>query len=147
MMTDAHRAYRQLERMLPGLRTNEPPDDRKTFEDMLRYPRHDLSAVEVGERIGTIVMLPNRDIDYVFDKPRNTVSGEITNLDGKFTGVIRSPGYTLDDKTYRTLTYYFFKCRSLMKWAQESMDTKGYFAASQLNFQLRAQLGLPLMES
>jgi hypothetical protein len=146
-MTDIGRANRRLERMLPGLQTNEPPDDRKTFEDMLRYPRHDLSAVGVGERIATIVMLPNWDIDYVFDKPRRDVSGEVADLDRKFTGMVRAPGYNLNDKTYGALTYYFFKSRTLMQWAAASMDTKGYFAASQLNFQLRAQLGLPLMES
>jgi hypothetical protein len=60
-MSDISGAVRQFERtFLPHTNPNEPPDDRKTWEDMMRYPK---PAKQEGERklIATIVYIYTRD--------------------------------------------------------------------------------------
>jgi hypothetical protein len=50
-MADPYRAFRRLERMVHI--SPEPPDDRKTLDDMRRYPRQ--TAPAGGRLIATIV--------------------------------------------------------------------------------------------
>ena len=56
-MVDAYRACRQFERfLLPyGYDPNEPPDDGKTYEDMLRYPRPVPELPSEDGRLVTII--------------------------------------------------------------------------------------------
>lgn len=56
-MVDTYRAFRRFERFL-NLNTNEPPDDRKTYDDMLRYPRRIPYSSE-GRTIATITFCPD----------------------------------------------------------------------------------------
>ena len=63
-MADIYRAVRQFERtFLPNLNPNEPPDDRKTQEDMMLYPRHIRTSSEYveGKLIATMVFIKHYD--------------------------------------------------------------------------------------
>jgi len=40
---------RRFERLFPGFFSPEPPDDRKNYDDMRRYPGHpDMSSVDIS---------------------------------------------------------------------------------------------------
>ena len=64
-MVDIYRANRQFERFLMDLGhdLSEPPDDRKTLEDMQRYPKKRLSPIdpEEGTLIATIHYFPDEE--------------------------------------------------------------------------------------
>ena len=136
-MADIHAANRQFERLL-----GYGCFDRDRIPAPVRLPS------EGGELIATEIFMRDIEEDECLRPEKYQVSllKEVEKLDRRFTDVVKDPEYKLDDLTHRKLTYYFFKSRTLMKWAAASMDAKGYQAASQLDFQLRAQLGLPLTD-
>lgn len=59
MVVNVYRANRRFERLL-GLNTHEPPDDRKGYSDMLRYPRLLFYTPPEGRVIATIRFRPDK---------------------------------------------------------------------------------------
>lgn len=57
-MADPYRAVRRFERFI-GLDTHEPPDDRKTYDDMLRYPKRTVNYSSEGRVIATLTFCPD----------------------------------------------------------------------------------------
>jgi len=57
-MADVYTAFRRFERFL-GIDTHEPPDDRKTCDDMLRYPRQHARYSAKGKPIAKITFCPD----------------------------------------------------------------------------------------
>ena len=66
---DVYRTNMQVERFLMtlGYDLSEPPDDRKTFDDMFRYPRRDLCIPEESEIEGELIA------EITFDHKNQTV--------------------------------------------------------------------------
>ncbi|MBS3056914.1 MAG: hypothetical protein J4473_05790 [Candidatus Aenigmarchaeota archaeon] len=63
MTADPFRAYRQFLLLLPGMDPNRLPDDRKTWDDVFRYPRpaSPHSESEEGELIVVIHYFPDKE--------------------------------------------------------------------------------------
>jgi hypothetical protein len=63
-MVDVYKTNRQFERdFLPNTNLSEPPDDRKNFDDMIRYPKHEvINSADLGKEgqlIATIIYCPD----------------------------------------------------------------------------------------
>lgn len=64
-MIDPHRAFRGFERTFLANKHNnpqEPPDDRKNYDDMVRHARsEDIESFDEAELIATITYYPHKE--------------------------------------------------------------------------------------
>jgi hypothetical protein len=72
-MANVYRAIRQLERQFPGTDWKEPPDDRKSYSDMLLYPKpqiphqegSDITIARIIDTWGSDGKFIQRRIEYL----------------------------------------------------------------------------------